>query len=136
MIKIYSNVVKGLLLHQVCRFEEIQEERTNLCSDSSFIQCAALNMNKGKTFKPHRHITKNRNEIYTPQESWIILKGIAKVFLYDTDDSLLATYILKRGDSSFTFYGGHTYEIMENNTIVMEYKTGPYEGQSNDKIFI
>jgi hypothetical protein len=27
-------------------------------------------------------------------------------------------------------YGGHTYQILEDDTIVYEYKTGPYEGQN------
>ena len=35
-----------------------------------------------------------------------------------------------------TFQGGHTYEILEEDTIVYEYKTGPYKGQANDKEFI
>ena len=35
-----------------------------------------------------------------------------------------------------TFQGGHTYEILEDDTIVYEYKTGPYKGQENDKVFI
>ena len=49
---------------------------------------------------------------------------------------LLATPILKQGDASFTLYGGHTYEILENDTLVYEYKTGPYEGQRLDKEMI
>ena len=35
-----------------------------------------------------------------------------------------------------TFEGGHTYTILEDETIVYEYKTGPYKGQENDKVFI
>ena len=40
------------------------------------------------------------------------------------------------GDASFTLYGGHTYKILEQDTIVYEYKTGPYLGQTFDKEFI
>ena len=35
-----------------------------------------------------------------------------------------------------TFEGGHNYEALENNTVVYEYKTGPYTGIENDKVFI
>jgi hypothetical protein len=56
--------------------------------------------------------------------------------LYDIDDQVIATPILYPGDASFTLYGGHTYEILEEDTIVYEYKTGPYEGQSLDKTFL
>ena len=29
-----------------------------------------------------------------------------------------------------------TYEILEENTVVYEYKTGPYTGVENDKVFL
>ena len=35
-----------------------------------------------------------------------------------------------------TFQGGHNYEILEENTRVLEYKTGPYYGQKLDKVFV
>ena len=44
--------------------------------------------------------------------------------------------ILKDGDCSITLYGGHTYEALEEGTLVYEFKTGPYEGQELDKRFI
>ena len=44
--------------------------------------------------------------------------------------------VIKKGDCSMTFEGGHTYEILEDDTIVYEYKTGPYFGQILDKEFI
>jgi len=44
--------------------------------------------------------------------------------------------VLKAGDASFTLGGGHNYLILEDDTIVYEYKTGPYEGQKNDKVFL
>ena len=40
------------------------------------------------------------------------------------------------GDVSITLYGGHNYEILEENTRVLEYKTGPYYGQTEDKVFL
>jgi hypothetical protein len=62
-------------------------------------------------------------------------KGSVKCIFYDIDD-IIATPILKAGDASFTLYGGHTYQILEDDTIVYEYKTGPYEGQKLDKVFL
>ena len=56
--------------------------------------------------------------------------------MYDIDDSLIGEEIIKKGDCSMTFEGGHTYEILEDDTVVYEYKTGPYTGQANDKVFI
>ena len=66
----------------------------------------------------------------------MVIKGSVKCKLYDIDDTLIAEPILYPGDASFTLYGGHTYEILEEDTIVYEYKTGPYEGQKLDKVFL
>ena len=56
--------------------------------------------------------------------------------MYDIDDKLLDEQILFPGDCSMTFEGGHTYTMLEDETIVYEYKTGPYEGQKLDKEFL
>ena len=136
MEKIYSKVETNKLLHIINRLEEING-RTEVVSENNFIQCATLKMENGKTFPPHKHILKDRHyPEQIAQESWIVIKGSVRCILYDIDDQIIATPILYPGDASFTLYGGHTYEILEDNTIVYEYKTGPYEGQSLDKKFI
>lgn len=136
MEKIYSKVEPNKLLHIINRVSEI-EGRNDIVDDENFIQCATLRMGKGKTFRPHKHVEKERthtNQI--AQESWVVIKGRVRCKFYDLDDSLIAEPILGVGDASFTLYGGHTYEILEEDTIVYEYKTGPYEGQQLDKVFI
>jgi cupin fold WbuC family metalloprotein len=136
MEKIYSKIEPKKLLHIINRLSDI-DSRKDIVPEDNFIQCATLKMEKGKTFPPHKHITKDR---YYPkqiaQESWVVIKGKVKCKLYDINDQLIAEPILKEGDASFTLYGGHTYEILEENTVVYEYKTGPYEGQKLDKEFI
>ena len=64
-----------------------------------------------------------------------ILNNSSDIF-YDLDDTLLVEPILYPGDASFTLEGGHNYEILEDDTLVYEYKTGPYEGQALDKTFL
>jgi hypothetical protein len=136
MEKIYSKVEEGKLLHIINRLSEI-EKRTEVVPENNFIQCATLKMEKNKTFPPHKHITKQRTyDAQIAQESWVIIKGSVKCKFYDIDDTLIAEPILYPGDASFTLYGGHTYEILEDDTVVYEYKTGPYEGQEFDKVFI
>jgi cupin fold WbuC family metalloprotein len=136
MEKIYSKVEPTKLLHVVVRKEDLTPGRVEVVPEDHFIQCALLNMEKGKTFKPHKHIWKERTRNVIAQESWIVIQGSVKCIFYDIDDQIIATPILQPGDASFTLEGGHTYEIQEDNTLVYEYKTGPYEGQSLDKTFI
>lgn len=111
--------------------------RRDIVPEENFIQCAYLKMQEGQTFKPHRHIKKKRsyNEKIA-QESWVVIRGSVKCIFYDLDNTILDTAVLKQGDASFTLEGGHNYEILEDDTIVYEYKTGPYEGQEYDKEFI
>lgn len=137
---LYSKINSDLLLHVIHRLEEVEkrtEQRVDLISENNFIQCSALKMKEGVTFRPHKHIEKEKH--YTnqiAQESWVVIKGSVKCIFYDIDDTVLEEVILNAGDCSFTLKGGHNYYIMEDDTIVYEYKTGPYEGQKLDKVFL
>jgi hypothetical protein len=137
---IYSKVKEGTVLHIIRRLFEIENQsnfRADLISPENFIQCSSLKLEKGRTFRPHKHIFKKRtHKKQIAQESWIVVRGRVQCTFYDIDDSIIAEPILCAGDASFTILGGHTYTILDDDTLVYEYKTGPYEGQENDKIFL
>ena len=136
MIKIYSKCEPGKLLHLINRFDEI-DGRTDIAPEEQFIQAATIKFPQGgKKFRTHQHIWKPApREQVIAQESWIVVQGSVRVFMYDTDQLFLQDEVIKKGDCSMTFEGGHTYEILEDDTIVYECKTGPYMGVENDKIF-
>jgi cupin fold WbuC family metalloprotein len=136
MEKIYSKVDPLKLLHLIVRKEEITPGRQDIVPEENFIQCSILNMEKGKTFRPHKHIWKERTRNVIAQESWVVIQGSVKCIFYDIDNTIIAEPILYPGDASFTLEGGHNYFILEDNTLVYEYKTGPYEGQALDKTFL
>ncbi len=134
-MNIYSRIEPTLLLHIINRARDIQTGRVDLVPPDEYIQCAAIRMDQGKTFKPHHHI-KNVKVTTITQESWVVIRGMVQVTLYDVDNSVLHTDILEPGDCSMTLFGGHNYLAMHDNTIVYEYKTGPYTGKDNDKVMI
>ena len=137
MIKhIYSKIEPEKLLHIVCHPAQIEESRVDVVDDQNFLQLAILKYEKGKTFKPHKHIYKTVGKQAIAQESWVVVRGKVKAIFYDEDDKILQEEILNEGDLSITLFGGHNYEILEEGTLVLEYKTGPYYGQSFDKVFI
>lgn len=137
MEKIYSKLNPDYLLHIVYRFEDFKDGREDVIDPNYFIQCSALKLKDGHTFKPHKHIWKTTGHMETrAEESWVVIQGMVKCVFYDTDDKIIATPILTAGDASFSLRGGHTYEILQDNTIVYEMKTGPYLGQEFDKEFI
>lgn len=134
MEKIYSKIKPNTLLHIVYRLDEVNG-RTNISPSEEFLQLASIKMHKGQTFKAHKHITVEKVTTIA-QESWLVIKGRVKCIFYDLDDTIIAEPILLPGDCSLTFRGGHNYLSLEEDTIVYEYKTGPYLGQEQDKKFL
>lgn len=133
--KIYSKIDSSVLLHIVNRKSSIVNAREDMCPPEQYIQVAKMKIEKGKTFRAHKHIEQIRTTNIA-QESWIVVSGLVKAYLYDLDDTLIKEVILEPGDCSITFMGGHTYESMAEDTLVYEYKTGPYQGVEKDKVFI
>ena len=137
MHKIYSKTNNNKLLHIVNWLQSSENERHDIAPDDQFLQVATIASDKGKSYRAHKHIWKTPAYPQTiAQESWIVVRGSVKVYFYDTDDTLLESHVIKQGDCSVTFEGGHSYEILEDNTLVYEYKTGPYYGQTLDKVFL
>jgi cupin fold WbuC family metalloprotein len=137
--RIYSKVEPDKLLHIIKTYDDVvsqSDPREDVVPDDNFIQCSTLKMDNGKTFRPHYHILKDIDRESIAQESWVVIKGKVKFIFYDLDHEIIDTCVLNEGDISFTLYGGHTYEVLQDDTIVYEYKTGPYYGQQFDKRFI
>lgn len=132
MKKIFSKINKKKLLHIIFSPKK-NIQRINISPEKEFLQAGLLNMKKGKKILPHKHFwKKNFQKKRIVQESWIVISGQAKVYLYDINDKLLTSKILKPGDISITFEGGHKMDILKNNTRIYEFKTGPYEGPKKD----
>ena len=133
--KIYSKVTPDLLLHTVFRYNDITEERQDIAPAEEFLQASAFEIGYGKTYRPHKHIPCQKM-VTIPQESWVVLIGCVKATFYDIDDTVVEEVILKSGDMSMTFRGGHTYTGMTDDTRIYEFKTPNYTGQKDDKTFI
>jgi len=137
MENIYSKIDPSKLLHCVKRFDDIKHGREDLIHPDNFIQCSALRLAKGVTFKPHKHNWRKREWDVIAQESWVVIRGSVKCIFYDIDDQIIAEPILKAGDASFSFgIAGHNYLILEEDSVIYEMKTGKYEGQEIDKTFL
>ena len=135
-MNIYSKTEHGEILHIIHRKKDFEDGRVDLVDGENYLQCATLKLPKHQTFKPHKHVMKDGEPDCIAQESWVVIRGSVKVTLYDLDDTILHEDILVAGDISITLYGGHNYSIMEDDTLVYEFKTGPYYGQQLDKVFI
>lgn len=133
-MKIYKDSSNSPL-HKIFRAKEASFGRTDLVEDEEFLQCSVLRFNTGKNFKLHKHINKSVPNKSIAQESWCVIRGSVLVTYYDTNFQLLGKETLRAGDISITLGGGHTYDILEGDTLVYEFKTGPYYGVELDKVY-
>ena len=133
---IYSKIEPDVLIGIVFYSEEFKhDKRIDIAPPNEFLQCSAMHMNDGKIVRPHKHLGLLRTTDIT-QECCVVINGLAKITWYDMDDQPLAERTLGAGDMAMTFRGGHSYTIMVDETLVYEFKTGPYLGAENDKEFI
>ena len=133
---VYSVASPKKLLHVIATPPTSAEgfERVQILPEEEFIQASWIAMPIGTTFPPHAHVFHEATEKFVvAQESWVVIRGAVRCYLYDLDDSLLESPTLRAGDASFTLLGGHTYEALSDDTVVYEYKTGPYLGPGMDK---
>jgi cupin fold WbuC family metalloprotein len=120
------------LVFSILKFNDINEKRVDICPDNEYMQVCGRIMNRGFFVPPHKHLKVNRETDMT-QESWIILEGRVRASFYDIDSSYLCSRIIEKGDVVVFYRGGHSMEVLEDNTIFYEFKNGPYYGVENDK---
>ena len=100
--------------------------------DEHFVQVGSWWYDKGKKLDSHIHKEFDRNATRT-QESIYVKQGSLKVLLYTEKKEFFQDYILRQGDLAVFGYGGHGYEILEDNTQVIESKNGPFISVDKDK---
>lgn len=133
--------ISNRLLHRIIRdtggISASQLTRINYSEDSEFLQVALIAIPSGTDFRAHEHLERTRTfSNLRAQESWVILSGKVEVTYFSESGDSLGSYLLRKGDCSITFRGGHSYRSLDENAIVFEFKNGPYEGLEIDKRFL
>ena len=132
---IYSKIEPSLLLAVIHRVEDFNKERVDIINETEYLQLSSMILEKGKTFRPHKHIMRDSRE-FIAQEAWLVYRGKIEVMYYDIDDKPFHTEIIHAGDVNITLHGGHTLTVLEEDTYMLEFKPGPYNGVTEDKTFI
>jgi hypothetical protein len=143
MEHIYSKVNPEVLLHTVFRIKELEDigddenKRVDITDVKEYLQCVLMKIEKNKTYKPHMHIRKPKIfPEFKVQEAFIVIVGRIRLDIYDTDETMLRSITLNAGDLAILLEGAHGLATGYEGAIIYEVKTGPYEGQVNDKKFI
>jgi hypothetical protein len=102
-------------------------------NDSDFQQVGTWGYSEGKKLLAHTHNKVDRNVSWT-QEVLYIRSGSIRASIFDTNGCIVTELIASEGDILILLAGGHGYEILENNTKVLEVKNGPYLGAEVDRV--
>ena len=129
-MKIYRH--KDQIISIVYRDEDWVEGLNFITPDELFVQVGSWWYQKGKVLDSHVHKDFDRVASRT-QEMTYVKKGSMKVFLYDEEHEYLESFNMKEGDTAVFCYGGHGYEILEDDTKVIEAKSGPFIDVETDK---
>ena len=112
--------------------EDIKEGPTFFSKDNDFLQVGGWRYEKGWKLKAHNHNNIDRN-INRTQEFLFVTKGALKARIYDEKDFPLDELVIRKGEGLILFSGGHGYDILEDDTTVIEVKNGPYVGAELDR---
>lgn len=122
-----------ILLARLIRQNETFGEKLNFFSEpEEQIQVGIWNHEKSKTLTPHIHCEFDRNIIRTGEVLFVI-SGAIHCDLYSNSKELIGEFEMYQGDILISIAGGHGYEILLDDTQVLEVKTGPYFGPEIDR---
>lgn len=121
-----------LTLAIVVRDSDWGEGLNFISSDADYQQVGTWGYNRGKKLAPHIHLKAPRVVLHT-QEVIFVRSGRVRADIYTPAKKWLKSVELGGGDALILLNGGHGYEILEDNTRVLEVKNGPYVGAERDR---
>ena len=132
MQSIEKDGVQYAIIH---RKEDWKEGLDFLTPNETFCQVGTWWYQKGKQLKAHRHIHYERSNTVT-QECVNIVTGSMRVDFYDDNNESFRSEVVQAGDLLIILNGGHSYEILDNDTKIVECKNGPFISVERDKELI
>ncbi len=116
----------------IIRNADWEEGLSFASSEGDYQQVGTWGFNKGYKSIPHRHLVAPRKSLRT-QEVVFVKQGRIKANIYTEREELLTSVDLEAGDTIILLNGGHGYEILEDDTMALEVKNGPYPGPEKDR---
>lgn len=123
---------RGLILAIIIRSGDWEQGLHFVSSDEDYQQLGIWGYNKGQKLAPHIHLIQPR-EVLRTQEVIFVQDGRIRADIYTEQKKFLKSVELETGDTIILLNGGHGYEILRDNTKVVEVKNGPYIGAEKDR---
>jgi hypothetical protein len=122
----------GVIFARIIFNEDWYEGLSFFSKDEEYIQVGTWNYSSGKELAAHMHNQVQRTIFHT-QEVLYIKQGKILASVLDMNDELIQTMEIKEGEIIILLNGGHGYKVLEDNTLVLEIKNGPYLGAEIDR---
>jgi len=123
---------ENVIISIIYRDDDWQKGLNFITTDELYVQVGSWWYDKGKKLAAHIHNDFERSARRT-QEMVYVKSGSMKVNLYTDTQEFLQSYNLYEGDTAVFAYGGHGYEILEDDTKIIETKNGPFIDVKTDK---
>ena len=115
----------------VCSLNDVSKGLEFLSDDTDFIQLGTWNYKKNFSTVPHYHLEHDKPSNLT-QEVVLVHKGSVKCRLFTKEGNYVDEVDINEGELIVQIYGVHEY-IMNEDSIVLEIKNGPYYGPEVDR---
>ena len=120
------------VLARLVKAEDWNEGLGFYSNEEEVIQVGTWQYDSGKELMKHIHNEVDRT-ITRTNEVLYVVSGKVKAFIYDLEEILVEELMVNTGDTLILLDCGHGYEIMADNTKVIEIKNGPYLGAETDR---
>lgn len=131
MLKFFAKQNNDAVLHVIADANQVDAVRQDVTSPDQLLQASIIRLTNGKQVGPHAHELRT-TQTDTPlrtQECWFVFRGSIEVQLFDEDQGFIGEYELHAGQLLITFAGGHALKCVEADTVLLEFKNGPYLGK-------
>ncbi len=130
-MKVKEITFENQLYAFVCSLNDASKGLKFLSDDSDFIQLGTWNYEKNFSTVPHYHLEHDKPSNLT-QEVVLVHKGSVKCRLFTKEGNYVDEVDINEGELIVQIYGVHEY-IMNEDSIVLEIKNGPYFGPEVDR---
>lgn len=125
--------VNGTVLARHIVKDDIKDGLNFFSEDAEYIQVGIWGRyGQGKKLQEHIHNEFERTAKRTYEVLYVI-KGRIEAKIYSLTEEFVETVTVQAGEVLVLLECGHGYEILEDDTTVLEVKNGPYAGSEKDR---
>lgn len=128
-------VDNGILIAIVGSLQDMAYGNNFITEPELPMQIGVMRFNKCK-INNHVHKVRNRQTKSISNEFHMVVEGKAILSLFNPNKNLVTKMTLNSGMFCALYNGGHGYEIIRDNTVIVEVKAGNYTNRDDDKELI